>query len=384
MVHRSNPYGPGLAAGSRFYGRETECERISALLHDQSQGTAILLWGQKRIGKTSLVLRLQEQLQGNFLLMYIDVQGLKDGSTTQFLYQLMSRITVVLKDKAADSASGINVPALNRLRRDPLTYFDMFIAKVQEVAKHYPFVLILDEFQCLCSLREETVGLSAIFSRLRSHSQHAQGIHIVLSGGGLLSQLTDQCDITSLFNITYDEKLSSLEPRAAHQLIKDGLSKVGNISDLAINLLLELTASHPFYLQLLCSRLYEQAQENKTMITYQSASQSIQEWLAKADKSRFQHLWEGYDTTSAQRNKLTLSAIAHLRGKNHEAEYDRVAKAICSAVPEEDLVRSLEDLTNLGVLRNNHLNYAIEVELFERWLRHHWPLELALKEARLL
>src|SRR5207253_5165959 len=79
LLHRPNPYGPKLALGPRFYGRETDYQRISTLLHDQSQNTAILLWGQKRIGKSSLLLHLEEQSRGEFLSIFVDVQGLRDG-----------------------------------------------------------------------------------------------------------------------------------------------------------------------------------------------------------------------------------------------------------------------------------------------------------------
>ena len=382
--YQANPYGPTIAAGPRFYGREVESQRISALLHDQSQNTAILLWGQKRIGKTSFVLRLEELTRGDFLPIYVDVQGLKDGSTTQFLHQLMMAISRALKDNTRVAGERASVPALNRLRKDPLSHFDTFMMLAQESARSHPLVVILDEFQCLCSLREEGVSRGAIFSRLRSHAQHGYSIHFILSGGGLLNQLTGQCDIASLFNIAHYEKLGCLEPKAARRLIRDGLTRVGNITENAVELLLDFTAGHPFYLQLLCSMLYEQAQENKTIITSDAASLSIRAWLGKADASRFQHLWEGHTTTSAQRNKLILSAIAQFAATNHEVEYDRVAGAVSSIVQEQDLVRSLEDLADLGVLEHNHANYAIKVELFAHWLRQHWPLELTLKEARWL
>src|SRR5260370_3915181 len=327
-IYQPNPYGPAVAAGLRFYGREVECQRISVFWRDQSQNTTILLWGQKRIGKTSLVLRLQEQSQGDFLPVYIDVQGLKDGSTSQFLYQLMSRISMALKEKIPDSVQEISVPALKRLRKDPLAYFDIFMALVHEVARNHPLVVILDEFQCLCSLREEVVSRSAIFSRLRSYSQHGNGIHFILSGGGLMSQLTGQCDMALLFNIAHDEKLGCLEVKAAHQLVRDGLTKTGNITERAIELLLDLTAGHPFYLQLLCSMLYNRPQENKTTITPHSPPKRIPNRLTHADNNRFQHLCEEHNTTSAQRNKLILTAIAALTSNNHKFEYNRLAGAI--------------------------------------------------------
>ncbi len=382
LLRPSNPYGPTIAAGSRFYGREVENQRISALLRDPSQNAAILLWGQRRIGKTSLLLRLEEQAQGDFLPVYIDVQGFKEGSTIQFLYQLMGRISGVIKDKIPDSGQEVTVPALHRFRKDPLSYFDAFIPRAQEVARNHPLVVILDEFQCLCSLQEGEVSRAAIFSRLRSHSQHARGIHLILSGGGLRSQLTDHCDIASLFNITHDEKLGCLEAKAAHQLIKDGLTKIGNITEHAIALLFDLTAGHPYYLQLLCYMLYDQVQENRTMITPDVASQSIREWLAKTDPGRFQHLWEGSDAISAQRNKLILSAIAQLAGNKREIAYNQLAAALCSTISEQDLVRSLGDLADLGVLAQKRTYYTIKVELFARWLRQHWPLELARKEIQ--
>ncbi len=380
-IYQANPYGPTIAAGARFYGRVIESQRIATLLHDQFQNTTILLWGQKRIGKTSLVLRLKEQSQGDFLPVYIDMQGLKDSSTSQFLHQLMMGISRILNSKMPDATQEISVPALNKLRKDPLTHFDTFMILAQEAARDYPLIVILDEFQCLCSLREDGISRGAIFSRLRSHAQHGYGIHFILSGGGLLNQLTGQCDIVSLFNIAHYEKLGCLEAKAARRLIRDGLTRVGNITENAVELLLDFTAGHPFYLQLLCSMLYDQAQENKTIITSDAASLSIRDWLGKADASRFQHLWEGHKMMSAQRNKLILSAIAQLAADNREVEYDRLAGVICSIVPEQDLVRLLEDLADLGVLEHNHANYAIKVELFARWLRQHWPLELTLKEA---
>lgn len=379
-----NPYGSGIAEGSRFYGREAERERVLGFLHNKAQNSAILLWGQRRIGKTSFVLRLTEQAVGIFLPIYIDLQGLKDASTAMFLHRLMDRISQVLKDNAIDAPREITVPALNRLRKDPLAYFDSFMNHIQEVIRRYPLVLILDEFQCLNSLREEGATRSAIFNRLRSQSQHGQGIHLILSGGGLLSYLKDQGDIASLFNIAHAEKLSCLESNAARKLIKDGLSKVGSITDNAITLLLNYTAGHPYYLQLLCSMLYDYAQEHRSVITSDVVSQRIREWLAMADTSRFQHFWEGYDTTSTQRNKLILSALAQLGDATHVVEYDRLVKALGATVSEYDLVQSLNDLSALGVLEHHHASYSVKVDLFARWLHQHYSLDMALKEARWL
>ena len=204
---KPNPYGPKLALGPRFYGREVECQRISALLHSQTQNTAILLWGQKRIGKSSLLLHLNEQSGEDFVPVFVDVQSVSDGTTTHFLRHLMFRITDVLKEKFPKLVPDLTVPHLKRLKKDPLALFDTFISFIQERIHDHYMILILDEFQCLWSLQELEVTHDAIFSRLRSNSQHGHGVHLILSGGGLLSQLTRRSGIAALFNTAYDVKL---------------------------------------------------------------------------------------------------------------------------------------------------------------------------------
>jgi GTP diphosphokinase / guanosine-3',5'-bis(diphosphate) 3'-diphosphatase len=377
-IYYSNPYGPNLATGRRFYGREVECKRIFTQLHDQSQNIAILLWGQKRIGKSSLLIRLEELLQGHLLPVFIDVQGLSDASTTQFIHHLMQRIAEILKEKIIEE---ITVPSLNKIRKDTLAHFDTFMALVQKNTRYQPIVIILDEFQCLCSLREETISREAIFNRLRSQSQYGCGIHLILSGGGLQSQLNGQCALGSLFNISYDQRLGCLGKVAAKQLIIDGLSKIATITEDSIDFLLSITAGHPFYLQLLCKWLYEQAQENKTNFTREITSNLVQEWIRNADNSRFQHLWETSDTASTKRNKIILSAIAQLGTATHEVEYSRLETLVKSTITEAVLVQTLSDLSDLGILKHNRLSYSIEVELFADWLRQHYPLQLVLKEA---
>jgi GTP diphosphokinase / guanosine-3',5'-bis(diphosphate) 3'-diphosphatase len=383
-TYRSNPYSPGVAKGHRFYGRKLECERLMTYLCDCSQNHAILLWGQKRIGKTSLVVRVQEQAQRRFLPVYIDMQAVKDGTSTQFLHLLMNRISLALRE--FDASQEISVPAFKHLKREPLGYFDSYLSQVQQAVEHCPLVIILDEFQCLCTLREIAVSRDAIFSRLRSQSLHGRGVHLILSGGGLLSQLLEQTGIVSLLHIAHDEKLATLEMEAARELIKDGLTEVGSIADGAIEYLLQVTAGHPYYLQLLCSHLYEKAQEQRVKITRDFVASCTRQWIEQADNSRFQHFWEGYDKKSERRNKLILSAIADCSGQNDEVEYEDLLLAIGNPMkhhlmPEQELVRALDDLTNLGVLKHVHSRYTIEVKLFTHWLRQHWPLTLTMKEG---
>ena len=122
----NNPYGPKPALGTRFYGREREFHRLSELLQDRLQSTTILLWGQKRIGKSSLLLSLNERFRGSFMPVFIDVQSLQEVSTTQFLHHLLLRTADIVNTQAVDMGPELAVPDLKKFRKDALAYFDEF------------------------------------------------------------------------------------------------------------------------------------------------------------------------------------------------------------------------------------------------------------------
>lgn len=377
LLRRVNPFGPGIAKGERFFGRAIESERIVSYLCDPSESHSIVIWGQKRIGKTSLVLHLPELAQERFIPIYIDMQAIQSGTNTHFLHLLAYRISLALRDY--DLSQEVTAPSLKHMRKDPLGYFDTFMSLAQQVIGTIPLVIILDEFQCLCDLREEQVERGAVFSRLRSQSLHGHGLHLLLSGGGSMSRLLEQTGIVSLLNVTHDEKLMMLEDEAAHDLVKKGFADVGHIEEPAIEFLLKLTANHPYYLQLLCWELHDRARRHHFKITRDIVKSVVDEWLAHADRSRFQHLWEGHDQVSGPRNHLILSAIAELRGYNDAVEYGELVRRIGHVIPEDELVRALDDLTTLGIIKHEHAFYAIRVRLFMLWLRLHWPLAQTLK-----
>jgi hypothetical protein len=207
---------------------------------------------------------------------------------------------------------------------------------------------------------------------------------MILSGSGLLSKFIEQPGLATLLSACYEERLGCLGEPAASRLIKEGLSEVSEVEEEAVSLLYNITIGNPYYLQLLCYKLHERAQEDGMAITHTFTSQIIDEWLAQADESRFLHLWAGNDKSEAQRNKAILSAIAHLGLENREVAYGPLCEVLCPHIEEKDLLHALEDLVYMNVLKHDQLNYAIEVDLLALWLRKHWPLPFALKEAGLL
>ncbi|HVB24503.1 MAG TPA: HD domain-containing protein [Ktedonobacteraceae bacterium] len=383
--HLDNPYNRGPASGAGFYGRGDECQRIIGRLSREESNSSIVVWGPHQIGKTSLLYRIEELTSSEFLPVYIDLTGLAYCSTTRFLHELIHTIFELIKATSPQTAQSLTMPHFDRIKADPLGQFDRFLEKARNAVSYRPLVVILDEFQCLNDLHEDILLThQAIFNHVHSLSQHTHRMHFILSGNGLSSEFLAQSGLASLLADAHTEKLSHLETEAAERLIRDGLSKLAEVKDEAVELLLDMTGRHPYYLQLLCYKLFDQAQEEKIAFTYEYTLRVLDEWLPKLDDSAFYHLWEGNEPADTQRNKVILSAIAQIGKDSTEVSYQSIHHALQPSISEQNLIRLLHDLTSTGVLKQNDLHYAIEVELFARWLRRYWPLELAIKEANLL
>ncbi len=61
-----------VVTGSDFFGREKDIEKFVGLLRSKSN---ILLLGQRRIGKSSLMLETAERLKEEFISLYTDIEN---------------------------------------------------------------------------------------------------------------------------------------------------------------------------------------------------------------------------------------------------------------------------------------------------------------------
>lgn len=87
-----NPYifGPPLEEGQEvFVARPNASARIEQLLGDRSS-PPLLLYGQRRTGKTSLLKNMARLVPDNFIMLFVDCQGALSGAQNQvsFFYNL--------------------------------------------------------------------------------------------------------------------------------------------------------------------------------------------------------------------------------------------------------------------------------------------------------
>jgi hypothetical protein len=126
-----NPYvvGPPLTRQQEiFVGRKAISARIEELLRDQDH-PPLLLYGQRRMGKTSLLNQLKWLLPQRIVPLVIDLQGpvALAGDHAGFLYNLAKGMIVSARQQA------LHLPPLTRdiLATDPFTLFDDWLDRVE-------------------------------------------------------------------------------------------------------------------------------------------------------------------------------------------------------------------------------------------------------------
>ncbi len=375
-----NPYTLRPVSGEGFYGRNDELRDLVNNLRDVQPGEAVLLWGPRRIGKTSLLLQFQQHVMSSkdYLLAFVDMQSLSGRSTTMFLRDIVKAIVKALPDSSTAQA-----PTLARMKRDPLGYFRGFLENVPDLRNKH-IVLILDEFQLLSELYDEQVTLADINRYFRSMIQHRQGLSVIFCGGGVLETLLRQPEAAFLLELVRHQEIGCLDEAAARQLIVQPAHRV-QYDDAAVDYLVEITAGHPYYLQWLCGELLARAdREQRTSINAQLLHDALTDWLPYQGEHFFSHLWGngiGFDLEAQQRHKLVLTAVTENAIDDRWISLSQVCRGeIVGLLDESRVWRVLQDLVKIGTLDAVDGRYRIKVALCEAWLRSNYNVDRMLRE----
>ena len=360
-----NPYSPGTPLrqnSALFFGRNSLFNFIAGEAERASQQHVLILVGQRRTGKTSALLRLQQHLPQHLVPVYIDCQslGVLPGMTAFF-----QDIAWLIADTLDARGIEVDVPELETLDTNPGNWFQHhFIpharGRLPEDAK---LVLVFDEFEALESLVTDRILPRTIFSYLRHLMQHGEGLSFIFVGTHRLEEMTtDYWSV--LFNIALYKEISYLDEQAALALITEPVAPHLIYDDLALDKILRVTAGHPYFLQLVSYSLVKQANLVRTgYVTIADVNKTIDEMLSLGEV-HFAYIWQGSD--SAER--IVLLTITHLLDKENAFRPADIIKAITPyqiTVSPVEVTAALDSLVRRNIMReiNDGANTLYEIKL---------------------
>ncbi len=368
----ANPYLPGTPLrpnSTIFFGRDDLFAFIAESAERVAQHNVLILVGQRRTGKTSILLRLEQHLPANLLPVYIDCQSL---GVTPGMPALLYDLAWHVADALAARSINLDVPEPELWQEDPTRHFQRrFLPHVQSLLPPgTTLLLVFDEFEAFENLVQDKILPPTLFPYLRHLMQHSEGLSFVFVGTRRLEEMS--ADYWSvLFNIALYQKIGYLRDAVAKQLIEEPVAPNLVYDDLAIDKILRVTAGHPYFLQLVCYTLVKQANKlRKSYVTISDVNAALDEMLSLGEV-HFAYLWQ----RSTYGEKALLTAVSHLMDQDmsfHPGDMVQYLEPYGIHLTPADVTTALKSLVERDILQEvtegTTALYELKIGLVGLWV----------------
>lgn len=367
-----NPYVAGNPVGDSpaFIGRDGTLREVLRILR-RPQDNALVLYGQRRIGKTSILQYLASNLpaEGSYCPVYFDLQDKAAWPLGRVVQHLASTIAYEL---------GQDGPELGA---DPAATFrdDWLVAVMAELPQGCTIVLLLDEFDVLVDPGAEQAA-ATFFPYLRnllaSDPTRMQFVFVIGRNVDDLDNIA-----LSLFKGTPARRVSLLRHDDTIDLAR--LSEANGTlywTDDAVAQIWDLTHGHPFLSQQLCSHVWEQAYDQDPTEAPTIASEDVDRAVPDAlDASRntLEWLWDGLPPAE----RVVASALAEAGPVSiSSAELENLLREHGVRVVIRELQNAPQLLQDWDLIEPADGAYGFRVELLRRWIAEQKPLHRVQEE----
>lgn len=362
-----NPYiapNPLTAGTETFVGRDNAFRSVEEHFLRSAESAPMVLFGQPRIGKTSLLRNLDKRLPTNLIPIYVDMQrsGLVE-STAQLLVNLAKAISQGL------AARGFRVRQLsaNDLAAEPFSVFDNFLDEVEQAIgatewrEAHRLILALDEFEVIEQKLTEGKVSRDLMPYLRSVMQHRRGLSLLFAGTHTLDEMVAELWIP-YFRSAVPQRVSYLGEAAARKLVTNPIENFPlDYEPAAGDRLIAETRCHPCLIQLTCSALVDAQNARKS---HHATVEDVEEALDKVLKLDGRYVFEGiWDWIPAEERTLLMFIATH-----EPATIAQAAQALTT--PTARISGSVERLIDAEVLEpaEEREEFRFQVPLFRRWV----------------
>lgn len=299
----NNPYTYGTGLGKddpTFVGREEDIkELVNNVLHPQRAAYQVILYGQKRCGKTSLVKAVIENLKNEYpdqawcvyKTLTIDVK--KELFSDRDFYRII--LTAIRADLATypEPKPTLNMTASQQMKvvESPTQLFcDTIMELKQSMAitpgwEHKRLVLILDEFTLLYNSIKAGIASEIILHNWKAIQESDKTNFVtIFVGHDITDAFLHEPYAVNAAAIIERYRLTYLKPNEAFELINkpteiDGVSR---FEKTAIEMILNYTGCSPYFLQMFMRRMVEyiNTKELATVTDY-DVSEVAQNFISK-------------------------------------------------------------------------------------------------------
>jgi tetratricopeptide (TPR) repeat protein len=374
QTRRINPYIAGKSLGGQrgFFGRDDILRLVETRLRAPDQ-SALVLYGQRRIGKTSILLQLQHRLPAPpFLPVYFDLMDRARRPLGQVLFEIATTIA---------EEAGIAPPDPAEFDDQGLYFRRSFLPSLyQALGEGQIPVLLFDEFDVLDIAATEqlppTAAAQAFFPYLRELLEGEPRLKFIFVVGRRAEDLS--IIVKSLFKASISQRVSVLDPQSANNLIRTA-QRQGSLgfSRIVVERIMALTAGHPYFTQLICQILWDNAYsadpQTPPSIQQLELVEDAADKSLEAGQNIFEWIWDGLPPAE----RVIFAAIASATNEHSVVTEEQLTQLLQSQgirILTGELELAPRTLVEWEMLRQVDGGYQFFIELMRRWVATSKPL----------
>ena len=391
ITGQNNPYiiGVPIDEPECFFGREDIFKFIEDNLKQNAK--VILLHGQRRIGKSSVLSQIHNFVQlEQFFFVFFSLEGKSRKPLSDVLHKMAVEIKEYLEDELELQVDNIIPPSKKDLQKDQQLFAEVFLTQVFELLGGNNLVLLLDEFDVLGDYSKDT-AIAHFFPYLKSLIDEQEKLFIIPAVGRRLDEMPN---VLNLFHQAPNQRIGLLQERSAKRLITQPAQGVLEYQHDAILAILDLSAGHPYFTQVICFALFFKARdEGRAQVTREDV-ESVVDKAIEIGEAGLAWFYDGLPIPE----RVVFSAVADAQqiaaGKAKVAKKELLKFLHKHGVdPTNTLQQAEKRLVKWGFLdlaeepelpKARSPSYSVKIELVRRWLVKQHPLHREVWELEKL
>jgi hypothetical protein len=391
-LERRKPYTiQEIEQKDKLYGRDEILKELEQnILSDKIE--SYKLWGQKRVGKSSIVKTLKTAFhsQNNVIVVWRSIAGLKNTDPILTLNTLGESLCSEIFEEIDVKVSSDTVKAKLRSLQVPefngsLFPLENYIKQLRRIESQLRFVFILDEFD---RINEEfflpgTIGDSFSLNVGKGLST-IKYVGFILVGSENM-HLLDRQEIN--YNSFQEREIDTFDKKTEYdsfrKIVIGPIMPYVTYTDDAIERIFYTTNGNPYFANLICSNIFKiclKLKDNEVDIV--TTDMAISKIVESSQKSHFEHFWGDGITEESnvkkerkadiRRRILVSYSLAHFDSSTHPSK-DQIIKGFKKPVEygieSYEIENTITEFFNRKIFfQANSGRIRIRPILFEKWL----------------
>ena len=374
-LSRSDPYSlEPVISESELVGRKDLLNRLIGTAQATSVGSAII-YGQKRVGKTSIARALQSHLKDEqgYIVVYLEGGDYVEPNPNATISRLGKALCREIRS-ADTRVSSIALPEFN----EALSPLVEYLNQVLSVLPEYKIIFILDEFDELpIELYMHGAVGDSFFLTIRSISSRQRIGFIVVGSEKMAHVIDSQGDKLNKWKVHQVDYFTRETDWPDYcDLVRRPVCNDLNFTDGALQVIHSATSGNPYFTKLICQQiLYTAIQRRDNYITDYEVNQAIETESNQIEKNAFQHFWEDGIFASGQtgieksvRRRKILIAVSDTLLSDGVASVEKITQhTLCKDI--HSLAADLAEFVTRKVLVEKTQGYEFKVNFFGQWLK---------------